>query len=79
MTETASHCPRRCAAHVERTAGRAPDRLVEEEPPDDDATARQQIPAESPAARLRRMVYEVYLRHGEVVLPGVVRAEVVEH
>ena len=58
------------------TAGRAPGRLIEEEPPDDDATARQQIPAESPAARLRRMVYEVYLRHGEVVLPGVVRAEI---
>ena len=56
------------------TAGRAPGRLIEEEPPDDDATARPQIPAESPAARLRRMVYEVYLRHGEVVLSGVVRA-----
>ena len=25
--------------------------------------------------RLQRMVYEVYLRHGEVVLPRVVRAE----
>ena len=58
------------------TAGRAPERLIEEEPPDDDATARQQIPAESPAARLRRMVYEVYLRHGEVVLPRVVRDEI---
>ena len=52
------------------TAGRAPGRLIEEEPPDDAATARQQIPVESSAARLRRMVYEVYLRHrGEVVLP----------
>ena len=58
------------------TAGRAPGRLIEEEPPDDAATARQQIPVESPAARLRRMVYEVYLRHGEVVLPRVVRAEI---
>ena len=57
------------------TAGRAPGRLIEEEPPDDAATARQQIPVESRAVRLQRMVYEVYLRHGEVVLPRVVRAE----
>ena len=30
-----------------------------------------QIPVESPAARLQRVVYKVYLRHGKVVLPGV--------
>ena len=55
------------------TAGRAPGRLVEEEAPDDPAAhaARQQIPVESPAARLQRMVYEVYVQHGKVVLPGV--------
>ena len=58
------------------TAGRAPGRLIEEEPPDDAATARQQIPVESRAVRLQRMVYEVYLRHGEVVRPRVVRAEI---
>ena len=68
-----------CVRRTSRsTAGRAPGRLVEEEASDDPAAhaARQQIPVESPAARLQRVVYEVYLQHGKVVLPGVVKAEI---
>ena len=70
-----------CGARRERRQGVLPDVSYDRggaaQPPDDAATARQQIPVESWApVRLQRMVYEVYLRHGEVVRPRVVRAEI---